>query len=74
VSRPPSLPPGAIAADQLYTLEEAAHRLRWGRRTVVKAQRDGLPTVMYGRHKYVLGSDVLDFFRSQRSNGEGRSA
>jgi len=57
---------GSIRADEVLPLREAARRLGWARKTVAHAQRDGLRTVAFGRMKYVLGEDVIAFFRQQQ--------
>ena len=54
---------GSISADEVLPLREAARRLGFGQKTIRQAQRAGLRTVEFGRMKYVIGQDVLDFFR-----------
>jgi len=56
-------PTQAISAHEVYTIREASRRLSWGRKTMTQAIRDGLPTVLYGRVKYVRGESILRFFR-----------
>lgn len=72
--RKPSVdPPGAIDSGVLYTLEEAARRLRWARRACARAQREGLQTIGFGRRKYVLGGEILRFFKQlQEAGDDGR--
>ena len=53
---------GSIQANEILPLREAARRLGWEQKTIRRAQREGLRTIMFGRFKYVRGSDVLDFF------------
>jgi hypothetical protein len=52
-----------ISAMELYPLREAAKRLRWGRKTMTKAQREGLCCVTYGREKYVRGQAIIEFIQ-----------
>jgi hypothetical protein len=58
---PQYAPPGAVVADALYTLPEAAARLGWGAHAVRAARRRGLKVHRCGRRNYVLGSDLLAF-------------
>lgn len=73
--RPPLKPtpeprtPGEIDPARLYSLDELRRRLRWGVRSVVQAQRDGLRLISYGRQKFALGKDVLAFFESVAGEG-----
>jgi hypothetical protein len=64
--KPPRPFLGSIRADELLTLDEVRRRLKWGYKTVAKAQRDGLVVIHWGRQAYVLGEDLLRFFRSLR--------
>ncbi len=52
----------SIRADEVLLLSEAARRLKLGKRGSSRARRLGLKTARFGRCRYVLGSDVLDFF------------
>lgn len=52
-------------------MREAQRRLRWGRKTMTKAQRDGLRVVTYGREKYVRGAELLRFFEALESDQAG---
>jgi hypothetical protein len=54
---------GSIRADELLPFSEAARRLGWCAKSRRFAQRDGLRVIRYGRFQYVLGTDLLDFFR-----------
>jgi hypothetical protein len=54
---------GAIHRDEVLPFAVAAARLGWCAKSRRFSQRDGLRVVRYGRHQYVLGTDVLDFFR-----------
>jgi hypothetical protein len=55
--------PRSVSAHELYTLAELGRRLGMGRKTLARAQKDGLQTVAFGRMKYVRGQAVLDFFQ-----------
>jgi hypothetical protein len=55
--------PGPISALEVYPISEAARRLGWGRKTMTRAQRQGLKTVMFGRQKYVRGESIIQFFK-----------
>ena len=60
--------PGFIVPGHLYLAEEVRNRLRvgaWGWRTM---RRAGLRVRYVGRRAYVLGDDVIDFFRNQDSS------
>lgn len=69
-SKPPAPGPRSISAGEVYPITEAARRLGWGRKTMARAQRDGLSTVQYGRQKYVTGAAVLEFFRRLETRPE----
>jgi hypothetical protein len=53
--------PGAILADALYRLDEAAARLGWGGHALRAARRRGLKIHRCGRRGYVSGRDLLAF-------------
>ena len=53
---------GSIQANEILPLREAARRLGWEQKTIRRAQREGLRTIMFGRFKYVRGEDVHAFF------------
>jgi len=53
---------GSIRSDELLSLTELRRRLGWQEHAVRQARRAGLRLVSFGREKYVLGRDVLDFF------------
>ena len=70
----PNTTPAVIDANQLYTLEEAARRLRWRKHSRQQARRLGLKTVRFGSRDYCLGRDVLAFFDGlgeQQHAGDG---
>jgi len=53
---------GSIRSDELLSLAELRRRLGWQEHAVRQARRAGLRLVSFGREKYVLGADVLQFF------------
>jgi hypothetical protein len=63
--RPPAVS-GEIRADSLYRLSEVSRRLGWGARSQAQARRDGLRVVLYAKRGYILGADVLAFFKALR--------
>ena len=64
-SQPPAAsPPGVIETGCVYTLDEAAKRLRWRTHAVRQARRAGLQTVKFGSRRYVSGAAVIAFFES----------
>lgn len=72
--RPLDTPPralGAIHRDEVLPFAVAAARLGWCAKSRRYAQRDGLRVIRYGRHQYVLGADVLEWFRSQAEQQAG---
>ncbi|MFZ1933792.1 MAG: hypothetical protein WCB27_07080 [Thermoguttaceae bacterium] len=70
-TRPTAPPParGSVRADELMLFAEAARRLGWCAKSRRYAQRDGLRVIRYGRHQYVLGRDLLDFFNKLADQG-----
>jgi len=52
-------------------LEEAGRRLRLGGTGMRQAQKAGLRTIKFGRIKYCLGSDILDFFERLAESNDG---
>jgi hypothetical protein len=59
----PKRPPAVISANAVYSWQELQRRLRWGEHSARQARVAGLRLVTFGREKYALGSDVLDFFK-----------
>ena len=55
---------GSVSADEVLTLREFGRRLGLASRALCDCQRAGLRTVLVGRTKYVLGTDVLTWFRN----------
>ena len=67
----PTIGYGSICADEVLPLREAARRLGWEQKTIRRAQREGLRTIVFGRFKYVRGSDVHAFFDKLASEQAG---
>jgi len=68
--------PRFVSAGEVYPLPELTRRLGWGEHALRQARRAGLRVIAFGRCKYVLGSDVVDFFHRLASpppagNGDG---
>jgi hypothetical protein len=63
---------GSVNASEIYTMREAGRRLAMAHKLLCDAQRQGLRTILFGRQKYVLGSDLIAFFRglAERQAGE----
>ena len=64
---------GSVRSDEILTLSECKKRLGWGHKSVATAKRVGLRVVPLGRQKYVLGSDVLEFFRKLAEENDTRT-
>lgn len=60
---PPQRTFGSIHADELLPMREFGRRLNLANRALADAQRQGLRTILFGRCKYVLGSDAIAFFQ-----------
>ncbi len=54
---------GTVRGGELYRLSEFCRRIGWKEHSLRQARRLGLRTIAFGREKYVLGDDVLEFFR-----------
>jgi hypothetical protein len=64
---------GSVRADEVLTLREFGRRLGLGPRALCDAQKHGLRAPLFGRVKFVVGSDALSWFRSmaeQQQEGE----
>ena len=57
---------GSVSTNEVLSLREAGRRLGLASRALCDCQRQGLRTILCGRVKYVLGSDVLAFFQQLR--------
>lgn len=55
--------PAVVRSGEVYSLAELRRRLQWQEHSVRQARVNGLRLVVFGRAKYVLGEDVLAFFR-----------
>lgn len=54
--------PAVVNGNEVYSLGELRRRLQWQEHAVRQARLSGLRLITFGRQKFVLGSDVLDFF------------
>jgi hypothetical protein len=59
-------------------MAEFGRRLGFADKALADAQRAGLRTILFGRCKFVLGSDALDWFRrlgeQQTTGGDKKTA
>jgi hypothetical protein len=60
---PAPRPLGSVSAGEVLPLREFGRRLNLADRALADAQRQGLKTILFGRNKYVMGSDALDWFK-----------
>jgi hypothetical protein len=66
MKRPTDPPPrslGSVHRDEAMPLKEFGRRMNLANRALADAQRAGLKTVLFGRVKFVLGSDAIDWFK-----------
>ena len=54
---------GSISANELLPMREFGRRLDLHNKALADAQRQGLRTILFGRCKFVLGSDAIAFFQ-----------
>jgi hypothetical protein len=54
---------GSVSITEVMTLREFGRRLGLAKRACADAQRQGLRTILFGRCKFVLGQDVVAWFR-----------
>ena len=59
----PTIGRGSVSANEVITLRECGRRLGFASRALCDFQRQGMRTILAGRVKLVLGSDLLDFFQ-----------
>ena len=59
--------PGVISPGCLYTATEARKRLGMGAWAWRKLRRGGLPVIYVGGKSFVLGDDVIAFFRDAKT-------
>ncbi len=78
MKRPPVPPrdhqPAGVARDgEVYRLAELQRRMGWGAHALRQARVAGLRLISFGREKFVLGSDVIQFFQrlGDRQAGNG---
>ena len=62
---------GVVRGDEVYSLTELRRRLQWGEHATRMAKAAGLRLVPFGREKFVLGADVLAFFRKLADRQQG---
>jgi hypothetical protein len=65
---------GSIHANEVLSMAEFGRRLGFAHKALADAQRAGLRTILFGRCKFILGSDALEWFRrlaEQQANGNG---
>jgi hypothetical protein len=58
-----SPPRGSVRADEVLPLVLLRSRFGIGNKTVAQMRRSGLPIRRFGRQAYVLGADLIEFFR-----------
>lgn len=56
---------GAVAINEIYTLEEAKFRLSWTDSAFRAATRRGLQLMASGKRKYVTGTEILRFLEAE---------
>ena len=62
---------GSVHSDEVLPLREFGRRMGLASRALADAQRQGLRTVLFGRMKYVLGSDALAWFQGLAERQKG---
>ena len=73
VDSAPRVGGGSVSASEVMTLREFGRRLGLAKRACCDAQRQGLRTILFGRCKFVLGDDVVAWFRrlAEEQGGKG---
>jgi len=71
LSKAPVRQLGSISADELLPMREFGRRLDLHDKCLSDAQKAGLRTIGFGRQKFVLGSDAIDFFRKLAAQQAG---
>ncbi len=56
---------GVISILEVYSLDELLSRMRWTQSSYRAARRRGLRVLGHGKHRYVLGRDVIRFLDRQ---------
>ena len=54
---------GSIRGDSIYSLRQFGRELDLHDKCLSDAQKAGMRTIIFGRQKFVLGSDAIDFFQ-----------
>lgn len=62
LDKKPPKPLGSIRADELMPWAEFGRRMNLAARALAAARRRGLRTILFGRNRYVLGRDALEWF------------
>jgi hypothetical protein len=78
MKRPQEAPPralGSVSAGEVMPMAEFGRRLNLKNQALADAQRAGLRTILFGRCKFVLGTDAIEWFRrlgeAQAARAEG---
>ena len=61
--KPAKRSPAVIRAGVVYSWQEAQRRLDWKEHAARQARVKGLRLIVFGCKKYVLGDDILSFFK-----------
>jgi hypothetical protein len=66
---------GSIRADEVLPLQEFCRRLRIGQKTWRSMKAAGLRSCEFGRQRYIVGRDALNFFTTlaERQAGDATS-
>lgn len=67
---------GSVSFTEVMTLREFGRRLGLAQQACSDAQHRGLRTILFGRTKFVLGQDVIAWFRrlTEEQESKGRDA
>ena len=57
--------PRGIRGDEVYPTEVFCDALGWGRKAFVSARKRGLPVHKQSRRLYVIGSEAIEWMKSQ---------
>ena len=63
---------GFVSFTEVMTLREFGRRLGLAQKACCDAQRQGLRTILFGRCKFVLGQDVVTWFRRLAEEQESK--
>lgn len=64
----------SVSADEVLSLREFGRRLGLGVRALCDCQRNGLPTTVIGKKKYIVGSEAVEWFRKRGQQQAGGPA